>query len=386
MADKRDYYEVLGVDKSADDKEIKNAYRKLAMKYHPDVSEEEGAADKFKEISEAYAVLSDEDKRQKYDQFGHAGMDGFSAEDFYQNVNFEDIFQGFGFDIGNIFDMFGFGGGSRSNRYGNQPAVQHGSDIRTSVTITLKEAYTGCEKEVKIRQDQLCPTCNGTKSKPGSKAETCQTCGGTGQVKQVSNTILGQMMNIKPCRECGGTGKIITDPCEECRGKGKVRKTKKLTVDIPAGVSEGNLLRVGGEGNSGDEPGMNGDLIVEINIKHDKVFERDGDNLYCTKYISFPQATLGDEVSIKNIMGEELEFTIPAGTQSDTVFKLKGQGMPSLRRKTKGNIYVNVIVAIPQKINEKQRKLLEEFAEISGDSIKHVEKGFFDKVKDAIIN
>lgn len=386
MADKRDYYEVLGVDKNADEKEIKKAYRKLAMKYHPDVSDDEGASEKFKEISEAYAVLSDDEKRQRYDQFGHAGMDGFTAEDFYQNVNFEDIFQGFGFDIGNIFDMFGFGGGSGRSRYGgnNQPVAQKGSDIYTEIAISLEEAFTGAEKEIKIRQEQLCPTCNGSKSKPGSEPEICKTCNGTGQVKQVSNTILGQMMNVRPCRDCGGTGKIITDPCEDCHGKGKVRESKTLTIDIPAGVDEGDRLRVANEGNAGDEPGLEGDLIATIHVKDNKKFERDGRNLYYTKHISFPQATLGDEVAIPTIEGKSIEFEIPAGTQSDTVFKLRGQGMPSLRGGSRGNMYVTANVVIPQKLNTKQKELLEEFARISGDEIKQVEKGFFSKVKDAI--
>lgn len=385
MAEKQDYYDVLGVDKNADQKEIKKAYRKLAMKYHPDVSDSEDASEKFKEISEAYAVLSDDEKRQRYDQFGHAGMDGFSAEDFYQNVNFEDIFQGFGFDIGNIFDMFGFGGGSRG-RYGgnNQPVAQKGSDIYTEIQISLEEAFTGTEKEIKIRQDKICPTCNGSKSKPGSEPETCKACDGTGQIKQVSNTILGQMMNVRPCRECGGTGKIVTDPCEECHGRGIVRESKTLTIDIPAGVDEGDRLRVGGEGNAGDKPGLEGDLIATIYIKEDKNFQRDGRNLYYTKHISFPQATLGDEVTIPTIEGKEIEFEIPPGTQSDTVFKLRGQGMPSLRGGNRGNMYVTANVVIPKKLSNQQRELLEEFARISGDEIKHVEKGFFSKVKDAI--
>ena len=376
MAEKRDYYEVLGVDKSADQKEIKKAYRKLAMKYHPDVNDDENSSEKFKEISEAYAVLSDGEKRQRY---------GFTAEDFYQNVNFEDIFQGFGFDIGNIFDMFGFGGGGK-NRHGrhNQTVVKKGSDIYTEVQISLEEAFYGCDKEIKIRQDTICNVCNGTKSKPGTEPETCKSCNGTGEVKQVSNTILGQMMNIRPCHECGGTGKIITDPCDHCHGKGIVRESKTLTIDIPAGVDEGDRLRVAGEGNAGDKPGFEGDLIATIYIKENKQFERDGKNLYYTKHISFPQATLGDEVEIPTIEGKSIEFEIPPGTQSDTIFKLRGQGMPSLRGDNRGNMYVTANVVIPQKLNTKQRELLEEFAKISGDEIKQVEKGFFSKVKEAI--
>lgn len=381
MAEKRDYYEVLGVDKNADEKEIKKAYRKLAMKYHPDVSDDEDSTEKFKEISEAYAVLSDADKRQKYDQFGHAGMEGFTAEDFYQNVNFEDIFQGF--DIGNIFDMFGFGGGSRRGPRGAQ-GPQRGSDIYTEITISLEEAYSGCEKEIKIRRDALCPTCNGSKSKPGSEPQVCQTCGGTGQVKQVSNTILGQMMNIRPCRECGGTGKIITDPCDTCNGKGKIRESKEISIDIPAGVSEGDRLRVSGEGNCGETAGLEGNLIATIHIKNNRNFERDGTHLYYTKEISFPEASLGSEVTIPTIDGKEIELTIPAGTQSGSVFRVKNQGMPSLKYNDRGNMYVTVNVVVPQKLNKHQKELLEKFAKISGDEIKHTEKGFFDKFKEAI--
>ena len=377
MADKRDYYEVLGVDKTADEKEIKKAYRKLAMKYHPDVSEEEGSEEKFKEISEAYAVLSDEEKRQRYDQFGHAGMEGFTAEDFYQNVNFDDIFQGF--DIGNIFDLFGFGGGSRSR---GRTGPQRGSDIYTDVQITLEEAYNGCEKEIKVTRSELCPTCDGSKSKPGHDPQTCPTCNGTGQIKEVSNTFLGQMVNVRPCRQCGGTGKIITDPCDECHGKGSVRKTKTIKLEIPEGVNEGNHLRVSGEGNCGETSGLEGDLIVSVHIKRNKLFEREGDHLYYEQQISFPQAALGDIISIPTIEGKEVEFKVNPGTQSGTVFKLKGQGMNSVRHSARGNLYVTVTVVVPKKLNSKQKELLNEFAEVSGEEIKHVEKGLKDKFKE----
>ena len=350
MADKRDYYEVLGVDKNADEKTIKKAYRKLARQYHPDVCDEPDAEDKFKEVSEAYAVLSDDEKRQRYDQYGHAGMDGFTAEDFYQNVNFDDIFQGF--DIGNIFDMF-FGGGSARTR-GRSAGPQRGSDIYTEVPITLEEAFNGCEKEIKITRSELCDTCHGSKSKPGSDPKTCSTCGGTGQIKEVSNTFLGQMVNVRPCRECGGTGKIITDPCEECHGKGSKRKTKTIKIEIPEGVDEGNHLRVSGEGNCGDAAGLEGDLIVTIHVKKHKQFTREGDHLYMDQQISFPQAALGDVLSIPTIEGKEVEFKITPGTQSGTVFKLRNQGMNSVRHSGRGNMYVNVNVVVPKKLNSKQ--------------------------------
>ncbi|MCL2688054.1 MAG: molecular chaperone DnaJ [Methanobrevibacter sp.] len=379
MPEKRDYYDVLGIEKGADKKKIKKAYRKLAMKYHPDVSEDEGATEKFKEISEAYAVLSDEEKRQTYDQFGHAGMDGFSNEDIFRNVNFEDIFQGFGggFDVGNIFDMFGFGGGRA--RHG----PQRGSDIYTEIDITLEEAASGIEEDITINRDVECPTCHGSKSEPGSEAETCQTCGGTGQVKQVTNTILGQMMNVRPCPDCGGEGKIITNPCKNCNGRGKVKKSNVISIKIPAGVESGARLRVSNEGNAGDRHGGYGDLIVLINVEPHELFERSGPNLYFEQQISFPQASLGDTIDIPTIDGE-VELKIPPGTQSGSVFRLRGQGMPVLRRNGKGNLYVTANVVVPQKLNENQKKLLKEFAEISGEEIHTYEKGFFDKFKEAI--
>ena len=382
MPEKRDYYDVLGVDKGADKKEIKKAYRKLAMKYHPDVSEDEGATEKFKEISEAYAVLSDEEKKSTYDQFGHAGMNGFSNEDIFRNANFDDIFQGFGggFDMGNIFEMFGFGSGR-----GRGGGPQRGSDIYAEIDISLEEASTDLEKEIAIKRDTECPACNGTKSEPGSNPETCQTCGGTGQVKQVTNTILGQMMNVRPCPECKGEGKIITNPCQNCNGKGKVKESNTINIKIPAGVESGSRLRVPGEGNAGDVNGGYGDLIVLINVKQHDKFERDGANLYYEQQISFPQASLGDNIDIPTIDGE-VELKIPPGTQSGSVFRLRGQGMPIMRRNSKGNLYVTTNVVVPQKLDEKQKELLKQFAEISGEEIHTYEKGFFDKFKDAINN
>lgn len=387
LAEKRDYYEVLGVDRTADEKEIKKAYRKLARKYHPDVAEEdkkEEATEKFKEISEAYAVLSDEEKRQRYDQFGHAGMDGFSNEDIFRNVNFEDIFQGFGGGGGfeDIFDIL-FGGSSRSRHYNAGP--RRGGDIYTETTITLEEAASGVEKDIKIRHDVLCPECGGSRAEPGSEVETCPVCGGTGQRKQIRQSLFGQVMNVVQCGECKGTGKIIKEPCHHCKGKGTVKEDKTISVKIPAGVETGNRLRVSGEGHAGDLGGGNGDLYVEINVKPHKDFERDGANLYYDKQISFVQASLGDTVDIPTIDGA-VELKIPAGTQSGTVFRLKEKGMPQMRRSTKGNLYVTITVVVPQKLNKEQQKLLRKFAQISGDEISVYKKGIFDKVRDAINN
>ncbi|MCI6775525.1 molecular chaperone DnaJ [Methanobrevibacter boviskoreani] len=380
MAEKRDYYDVLGVDKDADQKEIKKAYRKLAMKYHPDVSDDENATEKFKEISEAYAVLSDEDKRKKYDRFGHAGMDGFSAEDIYQNVNFNDIFDDF--DLGNIFDMFGFGGGNRSRNSPSGP--QRGSDIYTNVEITLEEAATGIKKDVVIHHDETCPECNGNKAKPGTSPETCPECNGTGQVKEVTNTLLGQMMSVRPCRKCGGTGKIIKEPCENCHGKGTVREQQTITIDIPAGIDETDRLRVGGAGNAGEPGAPDGDLIISVHIKRNKKYERQGSHLYYNQEISIVQASLGDKIDIPTIYGKTITLTVPPGTQGGTTFKIRDQGMPLRGHDAHGNMYVTVTVVIPQNLNKEQTKLLKKFAEISGEDIKHVKKGFFSKMKDSI--
>ncbi|MGL4669730.1 MAG: molecular chaperone DnaJ [Methanobacteriaceae archaeon] len=381
---KRDYYEVLGVEKGNDSKTIKKAYKKLAIKYHPDVSEDEGATEKFKEISEAYAVLSDDEKRQKYDQYGHAGMDGFSNEDIFRNINFEDIFGGrgggAGFDFNNIFDIFG-GRGGGAGRQNHGP--QRGQDIFFDLEITLEEASSGIEKDIDIRHYKTCNTCNGSKAEPGSETPICQTCGGTGQVKKVQNTFLGQMVSVDVCRNCNGEGKIITEPCHTCNGKGKVRERKTIHVKIPNGVDSGSRLRVGGEGNAGDVGAPYGDLIITIHVKHNKNFEREGSNLYFEKPISFVQATLGATVEVPTIDGA-VDLKIPAGTQSGTVFRLREQGMPFLNRHGKGNLYVTVSVVIPRKISDEQKKILKDFADVSGDEIHTFEKGFFDKVKDAI--
>jgi len=377
MAEKRDYYEVLGVDKEADKKDIKKAYRKLAMKYHPDVSEDPESADKFKEISEAYAVLSDEEKRQKYDQFGHAGMNGFSNEDIFNNINFDDIFRGFGFDVGNIFDMFGFGGGRQ--RHG----PQKGSDVYYDLDITLEDAAKGLETDIDVPTTKTCPVCNGSRAEPGSNIKDCPTCGGTGQVRQVSNTPFGQFMNVKTCGQCKGEGKIVENPCKNCHGKGIVRETSNIHINIPPGVETGSRLRVPGEGQAGVRGGPPGDLYVLVNVKQHKLFERDGANLYYEKPVSFVQATLGDEVEVPTIDGK-LELKIPSGTQTGSTFRLKGQGLPHLRWSGKGNLYVTVKVVIPKKLSPKQKELLREFADISGDEIYHEDKGFFDKFKDAI--
>jgi molecular chaperone DnaJ len=386
MAEKRDYYEVLGLERGSSKKDIKKAYRKLAMQYHPDVSEDPQAADKFKEISEAYAVLSDEEKRNTYDQYGHAGMGGFSQEDIFNNINFEDIFRGFGFGgrsgqgsgIGfeNIFDLFGFGGGQR-----NGP--QQGDDVLYEMKITLEDAASGLEQNIEVPHKKTCPRCNGSRAEPGTDSRTCDVCGGSGQVRQVQNTPLGQFATVRSCSNCRGEGRIIDQPCQECHGKGIVRQKSTIHVKIPSGVEDGSRLRVPGEGDVGKRGGPPGDLYVLIRVKPHKLFRREGANLHYDQSISFVQATLGDKVEVPTLDGA-VDLKIPAGTQSETSFRIKGHGMPHLRWNGKGNLYVKVKVVTPKKLSSKQKELLEEFASVSGDEIYNHEKGFFDKVKDVI--
>ncbi len=378
MAEKRDYYEVLGVEKGADKKDIKKAYRKLAMKYHPDVSEDPEASDKFKELSEAYGVLSDEEKRGTYDQYGHAGMNGFTQEDIFNNINFEDIFRGFGgFDVNNIFDMFGFGGGSR------RQGPQRGADVYYDLEITLEDAFNGLETDIQVPHTKTCPVCEGSRAEPGTSTSTCQTCGGSGQIRQVNNTFLGQMVNIRPCHDCHGEGTMVEHPCSNCHGRGIVKQTSSIHIKVPPGVETGSRLRVSGEGEVGTHSGPSGDLYVMMHVKNHKIFQRDGANIYHEKPISFVQASLGDSVDVPTLE-KPVELKIPAGTQSETTFRLKGQGMPHLRWNGKGNLYVKVKVVTPRKLSTKQKELLQQFADISGEEIHNADKGFFDKVKDAI--
>ncbi len=378
MVEKRDYYDVLGVEKGTDKKEIKKAYRKLAMKHHPDVSDDPESAEKFKEISEAYAVLSDEEKRNTYDQFGHAGMGGYSNEDIVRNVNFDDIFKGFGFDFGDIFDMFGFGGGRRRSR------AEQGADVYYDLSITLEDAAFGLEKDIDVSHKKTCPTCEGSKAEPGTDTHQCSQCGGTGQVQQINRTPFGQFVNIASCPQCRGEGVIIDTPCHECHGKGIVREKSTIHIKVPPGVEDGSRLRVPGEGDVGKRRGPPGDLYVLISVKPHNLFERHGSDLVYEMPISFVQASLGDEIDVPTLGEEIVSLKIPHGTQPGTSFRIKGKGMPHLRWSGNGNLYVKAKVIVPKKLNPKQKELLKEFADISGKEIYVEDKGFFDKVKDAI--
>lgn len=376
---KKDYYDVLGVSKSATADEIKKAYRKLARQYHPDVNKDNPeAAEKFKECAEAYGVLSDEQKRAQYDQFGHAAFQGGGAGG-AGGFDFSG-FQGFGGGGGmeDIFDMF-FGGQGRSR--GGNAGPKRGSDLRYDLEITFEEAAFGLEREIKLTRDEQCHKCGGSGAEPGSKVETCPECHGTGQVSFTQNTMFGQMRNVRPCTRCHGEGKIITEPCKECKGKGTVRNSKKLKVKIPAGVDNGSRLRVAGEGEAGMRGGETGDLYVYLYVKPHKFFERDGTTVLCEVPINIVQATLGAEIKVPTLDGQ-VTMKVPEGTQPGKVMRLKGKGIPNLRGGGRGDQLVRIKVVVPEKLNEKQKEALRKFADISKDNINPEEKSFMNKVKD----
>ena len=388
MANKRDYYEVLGVSKTASDDEIKQAYRKLAKKYHPDLNpNNKEAEEKFKEANEAYEVLSDKDKRAKYDQFGHAAFDpsagggyGYGAGDFggfsgFSSGGFSGTFSGFEDILGSMFGG-GFGGGSRSTR-ANAP--MQGDDLRYNLTITFEEAAFGCKKEISYRREEKCSACNGTGAKPGTNVKTCSKCNGTGQIRVQQNTMFGSMMSTRACDACGGTGKTIEQPCEKCRGTGRTSNIMKVNVTIPAGIDDGQTIRIGGKGGAGYNGGPDGDLLVSIRVKNHKQFIREGYDLYLNLTIPITTAVLGGEVKVPTLSGE-VRYNIPAGTQSGTTFRLRDQGVQKLQQQGKGDLYVNVTVEIPKRLTEEQRSLFMKLAETFGTE--HTENGsIFSKIK-----
>ena len=367
---KRDYYEVLGVEKNADDSAIKSAYRKLAKKYHPDMNPgDKNAEAKFKEASEAYAVLSDPDKRRQYDQYGHAafeqgGPGGFGGFDF-NSMDFGDIF-------GDIFgDLFG-GGRSRSSRSYNGP--MKGQNLRASVRITFEEAIFGCEKEIEPLQKDECKTCHGTGAKPGSSPVTCTKCGGKGQVVFTSQSLFGTVRNVQTCPECGGTGKMIKDKCPDCHGMGYISSRKKLAVSIPAGIDSGQCVRLRDKGEPGTNGGPRGDLLVEVVIAPHPIFQRQDMNIYSTAPVSFAVAALGGDILIDTVDGK-VSYTVKPGTQTDTKVRLKGKGVPSLRSTSvRGDHYVTLVVQTPVKLSNDAKKLLKEFDAATEDSLTAVER------------
>ncbi|MGG3450947.1 molecular chaperone DnaJ [Domibacillus aminovorans] len=369
---KRDYYDVLGIEKSASKDEIKKAYRKLSKKFHPDINKEPGADEKFKEITEAYEVLSDESKKAQYDQFGHAGPNqgGFNGGG---------GFGGFGGGFDDIFSTF-FGGGGGRRRDPNAP--RQGDDLQYTMTVTFEEAVFGVEKDITIPREEECTTCDGSGAKPGTSRETCSHCAGAGQVNVEQSTPFGRVVNRRTCPHCSGTGKIIKEKCTKCAGNGRITKNKKINVKVPAGIDEGQQIRLTGQGEAGVNGGPAGDLYIVFRVMQHELFERDGDDIYCEMPVTFVQASLGDEIEVPTIQGK-VKLKIPAGTQSGTTFRLRGKGVANVRGYGTGDQHVHVKVITPIKLSEKQKHLLREFAEVSGEQLSE-EDGFFDKVKRAL--
>jgi len=362
--EKRDYYEILGLKKGASKDEIKDAYRKLALLWHPDrvaPEKKKEAEEKFKEISEAYAVLSDDTKRQQYDQFGHSGIDSrYTTDDIFRNADFSEIFENFG--VGDMFGDSVFGDIFGARKRGGYRLK--GQDLEYHLRISLREAASGKEMPVTISHHELCPTCRGDGIKPGTKKKTCTQCRGSGEVRYAQ----GFFSISQPCPRCRGTGEIVEFPCAECRGEGRVRKPRKLTVKIPPGVSTGSVLRLKGEGEAGLKGGMSGDLFVVIEVAADPVFRREADDIYCDITVTFAQAALGSEVSVPTLDGD-VKMKIPPGTQNGRLFRLKGKGITRLQYNGRGDEYARVSVAVPASLSSKERELLAEFARLRGEKL-----------------
>ena len=373
---KRDYYEVLGVQKGATDAEIKKAYRKMAKENHPDLHPgDKDAEARFKEINEAYEVLSDSEKKARYDQFGFAGVDPSYGGGGYGG-GFDGSFD-FG-DLGDIFGSFfggGFGGGGRA-----RSGPQRGESLRTRLTITFEEAAFGCEKEVSIDRVEQCETCKGTGAAPGTSPETCPACGGSGQVQQRRQTPMGVFATTGPCPRCGGTGKIIASPCKDCGGSGQVRRRKTLKVTIPAGIDNGQIISLRGQGSAGKNGGPAGDLQIVITVQPHQLFRRDGADVYCNAPITFTQAVLGGEMEIPTIDGK-VKYDIPEGTQTGSTFRLKGKGIPNVNGRGRGDQFVTVYIETPRNLNREQKEALKKFSATLKESNYKERKGFFEKFK-----
>lgn len=377
MSTKRDYYDILGVDKNADAQAIKKAYRKLAMKYHPDRNpDNKEAEEKFKEVNEAYEVLSDENKRRTYDQFGHEGVNGqggFGGQGFGGQGfgGFEDIF-------GDVFgDIFGGGfGNSRTRRRG----PERGSDIRHSINISFEEAAFGKKTSIKLNRSEECSECNGSGAKVGTSKKTCPTCNGAGEVRTVQRTPFGNIASSRICSTCEGEGEVIESPCPKCSGRGSTRKVKTIEVDIPAGIDDGQMIKLSGQGEIGNKGGPRGDLYLVINVERHPLFTREGTDIHFEMPITFVQAALGDEIEVPTLDGK-VKYKVPEGTQTGTVFRLREKGIPRIRGNSRGDQYVKVVVDVPKKLNESQKDILREFAKECGEEVHERQNSFLKKIE-----
>jgi molecular chaperone DnaJ len=372
MAVKKDYYEILGVSPNATQEEIKKAYRRLALKYHPDRNPSKEAEEKFKEISEAYAVLSDPEKRRQYDLFGHAGIEGnYSYEDLFRNVDFSEVFKDLGFDFGFGFDdlfgsLFGFG-----RRRTERKTPQKGRDLYSRLVIELKDAYYGSTKKLKVGRQVICSVCQGRGTKEPDGIETCKNCGGTGQVQHVSGNAFTRFVRITTCPACGGAGSKIVKPCPSCKGEGRIYEQKEIAVHIPAGIEDGSVLRIEGEGEAGFNGGPSGDLYVEVKIKPEKGIERRGADIYISKWISYPKAVLGGKEKIK-LFDEEIEFEVPELAPSDSTIRIDGKGFPiETGGKRRGDLYIILKIDTPQKLTSEIREAVKRLAELLGEDISY---------------
>jgi len=372
MPEKRDYYEILGIEKAASKDEIKDVYRKLAMKYHPDRNKAPEAEEKFKEISEAYAVLSDDQKRRQYDTLGHAGFDQhYTSEDIFRGADFSSIFRDIGFGFSDIFGSI-FGGGFGS---GFRERSNRGQDLAYNLTITLNEAATGTEKQIRIPRTEKCDICSGSGANPGSSVKTCPTCKGEGKVKHMRKSSFATFVQVVPCSTCRGKGKTIEKPCNNCRGSGLVRKRRQISVKIPKGIDEGYQLRLKGQGEMVANGGIPGDLYVIVHITPHKSFTRDGDDLWHVLIIGYPQAVLGTEVSVPTLEGAT-NIKMDAGIQIGDTIRIRGKGMPRFRGYGKGDLLVRVGVSIPKRISKNEREILEQLAKETGQEVKHKKSRF----------